>query len=349
MINFRYHIVSLIAVFLALAIGVIMGSAVIDRAIVNRLEDQQRNLESRINDVETENDALRSENGLLTTSADQLAEQGSQRLLAGTLADVPVLVIATRDVDGDGFDGLVSLLATAGAQQRGTNWFTERFALDDDDEVRDLRSVLEAPESMDAGRLRTLALTRLSTLLRESAGTAPVDDPSVTTTSAPTEETTTTLAGPTTSDGPSVFAALRDAGFVDFDAPEGAGDDVGLVLTPGTRIVLVSGRGTKVPTSDLAVPFAGLLVQDRGGLAPVALLVAEDRVDDPKPDEELVVSLRNDDDVAGRLSTVDNIDDFAGRLAAVLAIVDLGDGRVGHYGRGPGAQRLLPAPTESGG
>ena len=51
MINFRYHIVSLIAVFLALAIGVIMGSAVIDRAIVNRLEDQQTSLERRIGDV----------------------------------------------------------------------------------------------------------------------------------------------------------------------------------------------------------------------------------------------------------------------------------------------------------
>jgi hypothetical protein len=349
-INFRYHIVSLIAVFLALAIGVIMGSAVIDRAIVNRLEDQQRSLETRIHDVETENDALSAENRLLTESADQLAEQGGQRLLAGALVDVPVLVVATRDVDGDGLDGLVSLLGTAGADQRGTIWLTERFALDDDDEVRDLRGALDATDSIPPDRLRDIALTRLSALLRVSAGTGTVDDPSVTTTTVLLpEETTTTTAPADTDVEPTIFAALRDAGFIDFDAPEGATDDASLDLPEGTRVVLVSGRGAKVPVPDLAVPFAKLLVDERGGLAPMSLLAAEDRNDDETEDEELVVPLREDDDVAGRLSSVDNIDDFAGRLAAVLAIVDLGDGRVGHYGRGPGAQRLLPAPPENGG
>jgi hypothetical protein len=352
MINFRYHIVSLIAVFLALAIGVIMGSAVIDRAIVNRLEDQQRNLETRINDVETKNDALSSENRLLHESADQLAEQGSQRLLAGALTDVPVLLVATRDVDGDGFAGLVSLLGTAGADQRGTIWLTERFALDDDDEVRDLRGALDAAESIAPDRLRDIALTRLAALLRQSAGATEVDDPSVTsTTTAPLETTTTsTTAAPVDGDAtPTIFATLRDSGFIDFDAPEGAADGTGLDLRAGTRVVLVSGRGAKVPVPELAGPFARLLVDDRGGLAPMALLAAEDRNDDATEDEELVVPLREDDDVAGRLSSVDNIDEFAGRLAAVLAIVDLGEGRVGHYGRGPGAQRLLPAPAENGG
>ena len=40
MLNFRFHVVSLVAVFLALAIGIIMGSTVIDRALVDTLEEQ---------------------------------------------------------------------------------------------------------------------------------------------------------------------------------------------------------------------------------------------------------------------------------------------------------------------
>ena len=40
MINFRFHIASLIAMFLALALGVVMGSTVIDRAIVDGLRDR---------------------------------------------------------------------------------------------------------------------------------------------------------------------------------------------------------------------------------------------------------------------------------------------------------------------
>ena len=344
MINFRYHIVSLIAVFLALAIGVIMGSAVIDRAIVNRLEDQQANLEVRIGDVEAENDALRSENHDLTQTADLLAEQGSQRLLAGALVDVPVLVVATRGVDDASFDSLLSLLGTSGADQRGTIWLTDRFTLDADDEVRDLAGALDAPSTLRETSLRTLALTRLSTMLREGAGPAVIDDPSVATT------TSTTIppdAGVPTG-APTVFAALRDAGFVDYDAPEGAPDDA-LTLTPGTRLVFVSGAASEVSLEDVAVPFVSLLVADRPGVASVAVLAAEEQVSPPDPDRSFVTSLRAVDDTADRLSTVDNIGDFAGRLAAVLAIVDLGEGRIGHYGRGPGAQRLLPAPPESDG
>lgn len=343
MINFRYHIVSLIAVFLALAIGVIMGSAVIDRAIVNRLEVQQASLEDRIGDVEGENDALREQNQDLNETADLLAEQGSQRLLAGALVDVPVLVIGTRGIGDGSFDSLVSLLGTSGADRRGTIWLTDRFALDDDDEVRDLAGVLDAPETLPATSLRRLALTRLATMLRAAAGPVAIEDPSVTTTTSTTIEEQPV-------DPPeavSVFAALRGAGFLDFDAPEGEADD-GLRLAPGTRVVFVSGAGSEVSMTDLALPFASFLVADRAGVPSVAVLAAEER---GSGEDELsfVEPLRDDDDTAGRLSTVDNIDDFAGRLAAVLAIVDLGDGRIGHYGRGPGAQRLLPAPPESGG
>jgi hypothetical protein len=342
MINFRYHIVSLIAVFLALAIGVIMGSAVIDRAIVNRLEDQQHNLEKRITGIESENDALRTENRTLSETADQLAEQGSERLLADALVGVPVLVVADRGVESSGFDDLLSLLGTAGADQRGTLWLTDRFTLDKDDEVRDLAGALDAPATLSADALRTMALTRLSVYLRNGAGPAVINDPSVSTTSSST--TTTTVPPVVESDGADVFVALRDAGFLDFDAPEGVSGDAGPRLTPGTRLIVVSGAKAKVPSDVVAVPLVELLAADRPGTPSVSLLAAEDRSADQKL--EFTGSLREEKDVAGRISTVDNIGDFAGRLAAVLALVDLGDGRVGHYGRGPGAQRLLPAPPE---
>ena len=47
MINFRFHLVSLIAVFLALALGVVMGSTVIDRAVVNGLENRIKHVENK--------------------------------------------------------------------------------------------------------------------------------------------------------------------------------------------------------------------------------------------------------------------------------------------------------------
>jgi len=38
MINFRFHLVSLIAVFLALGLGILVGPSVVDQVIVDRLQ-----------------------------------------------------------------------------------------------------------------------------------------------------------------------------------------------------------------------------------------------------------------------------------------------------------------------
>jgi hypothetical protein len=332
MINFRYHVVSLIAVFLALAIGVIMGSAVIDRAIVDRLEDQQAGLERQIAEVEQTNDELRAENAELREAEARLTEEGSQRLLTGALTDTPVLVVASRGADGEELDALESMLATSGAAGRGTLWLTDRLLLDDEDEVRDLATAIDAPDDIDTDSLRALALTELSAELREAVGATAADGSAV---------------DPAVPPSTPITSALRDAGFLDYEPPDGEADDGALSLPAGTEIVLVSGEGADVPPELLAVPLAGFLVDDREGLPAVGVLAAEARSTLEEPEHEFVTLLRDDDDLAARLSTVDNIDDFPGRLAAVLALADLRDGRIGHFGRGPGAQRLLPAPPES--
>ena len=60
MINFRYHVISIVAVFLALGLGIVMGSTVIDRAIVDGLRNRIANAENNSIERKTENDRLRS-------------------------------------------------------------------------------------------------------------------------------------------------------------------------------------------------------------------------------------------------------------------------------------------------
>ena len=45
MLNLRYHIVSVVAVFLALGIGLALGSTFVDSILVNELEDQVNQLD----------------------------------------------------------------------------------------------------------------------------------------------------------------------------------------------------------------------------------------------------------------------------------------------------------------
>ena len=51
MINLRYHIVSIVAVFLALAVGVVMGSTVIARSELDFLHNRQDDLEGKNKNV----------------------------------------------------------------------------------------------------------------------------------------------------------------------------------------------------------------------------------------------------------------------------------------------------------
>jgi hypothetical protein len=319
-INFRFHIVSLIAVFLALGIGIIMGTAVIDRAVVDRLERQQSSLRKSVDDVRTTNRRLAQELSDEQDAANRLADEGSQRLLNGALTDTPVLLIGVRGAEADGLDDLVTLLGRANADYRGTLWLTKNFALEKENEVRDLAEALSETET-SASALRTLAIGRIALALRS------------------------TTRGGSTDPNDKTIANLRQAGFIDYSpAPGGKADELPL-LPSGTRLVAVSGAKAQVPDRQLMLPLVRALVAARADREPVGLLAVSGQPPADKKNDTFIGPIRQDSTLGGRLSTVDDIDDFSGRLATVLSLVDLGFGRVGDFGRGSGAQHLLPAPA----
>jgi outer membrane murein-binding lipoprotein Lpp len=320
MINFRYHVVSVVAVFLALGIGIIMGTSVIDRAVVDRLESQQSTLNKNVDEVKAENNRLRADLKAERDAARELADQGSQVLLDGALPGVPVLVVGARGIDTTGLDSLVTLLGRAKADYRGTLWLTDRFTLDNQSEVSDLAEVLGFRSDASVGTLRSAAVTRLALALRPEIGT-PLPNP-----------------------GGDVVTALRDKGFLDYSAPEGVDPTVFPTLAAGTRIVVASGTDAVVPDGQLMLPFVRTLVATRPDRGPVPVLAVASVPATPAEDT-FIGPIRKDRELADRLSTVDDLDQFSGQMAAVLALGDLGAGRFGQYGRGEGAQRLLPAPA----
>ncbi|MBW8826574.1 MAG: copper transporter [Acidobacteria bacterium] len=323
MINFRFHLVSLVAVFLALGIGVIVGSAVIDSAVVDQLRSQQSTLSHRIDQVDGENSQLRGELKDLRDTERQLSKEGGERLLRNDLAGAPVLVLAVRGIDPEPLKELVAQLATAGATYRGTVWLTDRFQLDDSSEVKDLSASLGLPEQTDVAALRSSALLELAAAWRPRTPEA-TDD---------------------ASRGPALLASLRERGFLDVEAAPDSDGKIVPGASIGTRLLLVSGPAPAVADEDLALPLAEELVNDRPGRLGASLVAATTEMPEDPPGATLIGGLRGDAVASRRLSTVDDLGVLAGRLAAVLALVDLGQGRVGHFGRAPGAQRLIPAPA----
>ncbi len=112
MIDFRYHLVSLISVFLALAVGIVLGAG----PLRENLGDQ---LAGQVEQLRTEHEQLRTEATDLSARNDQLAsfiaELGPE-LVAGTLDGAQVAVLTDDRSTRPGIDRLLGLLDEAGAQ-----------------------------------------------------------------------------------------------------------------------------------------------------------------------------------------------------------------------------------------
>lgn len=305
MINFRFHLVSLTAVFLALGIGIAVGASVVDRATVELLEDRLKGVENRLDATDSENADLRRQLGDWSTFTEQARDQA----VAGRLEGVPVLLIGVQGIDRGPVEAFRQTLAAAGADLLGTVWFTAKLRLEEDEDSSALADLLGvAPRGADPVRRAMVDL-----LVADLTGQ--------------------TATG--------VLARLRDAAFAEFEAPGSAPVDLAALPTTEARFVVISDARAQVPNEQLAVPLATELAQAARARV-LAAEAGEDLAGQLPEHRGVFVGPLRSGDAAPLLSTVDNLEDWRGRFSAVYALRDLGAAKVGHYGAGPGAVRLVP-------
>lgn len=121
MVDFRYHLVSLIAVFLALALGIILGAGPLQNSIGTALSDQVDSLRESREEARLELEAERAR----TTTYEQGIENLAPSMLSGTLADVRVAIIVLPGADSDDVDTQRTALELAGATVTGTVTLTD--------------------------------------------------------------------------------------------------------------------------------------------------------------------------------------------------------------------------------
>lgn len=118
MINFRFHLVSIVAVFLALGVGVAMGASFIDRATVETMRGRLDQLETNYRERGDEIDLLQRQVEELDRNAAALVEDGSA-LLADRLTGTTVVMITAAGTPADGAEAARFVLDNAGAADGG--------------------------------------------------------------------------------------------------------------------------------------------------------------------------------------------------------------------------------------
>jgi hypothetical protein len=305
-INFRYHVVSLTAVFLALAIGLVVGTAALNGPAAESLGEQ-------VSDMRKQNETYRDQVNHLKADADrqeQFATEATPYLLGDKLLGRRVVVVTTSDADREYVDGMLQTLSVAGVKVTGRIAIQRKFV---------------EPTSNE----ELLDLVDLST--QPGITGLPANSNGVETSAALLAAVLLDRTPALTADARRrVVAAYKDGGFV-IVTPD--------VTSPAEAAVVLSGA----PYTDRDAPrmnaaFKFLVEQfDRAG----PLVVAGNGVGG---DGNLVAAVRGDPALAKTVSTVDTVATPQGRAVTALALIEHLTGRSGHYGIGAGATALLPRP-----
>ncbi|WP_062078557.1 copper transporter [Demequina globuliformis] len=310
MIDFRYHLVSLTAVFLALAVGVVLGSGPMRDALVGDQAAQIETLEGSVDSLEGDLEQQQAE----AVAGEQFAEESSARLLAGSLADVAVATVEVGEPPSDDAEAVrqrqVQAGATVAAQVSiGAAWT-------DPGQVAFRSSLASTVASQVVGVTEDMTPTTvLAHALAQSIlpGAAPV--------------------GGDAAD----FAAEADerAGVL-FDLLAEADLVSGSVGAPAQAVTMIAGPASEDDGAQSAAyaEIAGVLGQYADGIVAAS---------GTSSTGDLATAIANDPQASGVVSTVSTGTDYYGQISTALALAENIGGAVGQYGPG-GGQTYVPTP-----
>lgn len=306
MISLRSHAISLAAVFLALAIGVALGSGLLSNTVFSGMRDDKQEMRTQIDSLTDDRNALNEK----LSAADDFDAQMAPRILRDSLAEKTVMLFRTPDAaDGD-VEALTRVVEQSGGRVAGTVGLTQEFV--DANSAEKLLSVVNSPIVPAGAQLNTGSIDQgsqagdllgIALLINPDTKVTPVDD---------TQRDT-------------VLATLRDTGFVTYGTQRIGAANAALVVTGGALPDDAGNQGATVArfAAGLALHGSGTVLVGRDGSASGTSAVAV---------------TRSDAALNTVVSTVDDIDSESGRITSMLALSDLiGGGRPGQFGTGPGA------------
>ena len=305
MINFRYHVVSLTAVFLALAIGLVVGTAALNGPVADTLKDRVDALSKDNSNYREQANQYREE----LNRTQEFATQVSPALLNGKLAQRKILVVVLPSGQ-DYADGVTAMLKVAGARITGTVTVQDKFF--------DPANGYELLDLADKASQPTVPAEGL-----------PLNSDGVETSSALLATALLQRAQPVTpADLTAVLAAYTEPGYIT------ASDDI---VPSAEATVVVSGLPPvdrdAAKKNQNAVTLTDQFSKER------PLVVGGNGIGGGN----LVAEVRADPTLVKSISTVDNVSTEQGQLATAMTVVErVVAGKVGHYGLSAGATSQVP-------
>lgn len=316
MIDFRYHLVSIIAVFLALAVGLLVGvtalSGPVQHALQGELSLVHRNESSLAKKVQELNGQVNADQALL--------QVGAPRLLGGLLTGQNVVLVTAPAPDSSVVSSVTTALKDAGAT------VTAQVSL--------------SPSFLDTSAPTEQFLSTTATGLAGSYG-IPLPSPSSSTSVSGQQMAAAVIAaaildkdgaGLPASASRQILAPFEAKNYLHVTMPGSAATP-----PPATLAVLVIPAGSPPPAIDTADQALVAVAQQLRSAGRGAVMAGA---------ANAIGAGSAISAASGQISTVDNANTESGQIMVVWALLKDGTGPPKAFGVGTG-QAPSPAPTPS--
>ncbi len=291
--------------FLALGLGILVGTTVLNDSLVTSLQRRTETLQQTASSLRDQLGAA-LEGAALT---ERFAADAQPFLLADRLLDQPVVIVTFEGADGGALDEAAAALDLAGSRTIATITVQPAIAPEAGADAQELAKLLGLPGDTSSEDLVASAADALAGRLAQASGRADA--------------------------GSDLLGELLRGGYV--LAPSLSDADLAAVGGPGQAIVVVG--GASIGSRSGTQTFLTLLV---GGLTDRDMTTAAAEASDRT---STFVSTTADAVSSAALVTVDGLDRVVGGSALVLGIEQaLQTGEGGSFGLGDQASQPLPPP-----
>jgi hypothetical protein len=335
-IDFRYHLVSIVAVFLALAIGIVLGSTELQGTTIDALKSTSNSLKNQLSAASAERESYEQ----LAGASDTFLQTAEPKLLADTLTGRRIVLVTEPGAASSVISGVKQAATLAGAAVTGTIALQPKFNDLSGTTESTLSAINQQLASADGATLGVAAAAQ--TVYQQQAAQLIA--------SATLDKTTAgssaTASGLTAAQAQGVLEAYAQGGYLTTSGTVTDRATLAVLVTPGTA----PSDGTNDPADQVLLAVA----QELAGAS--AATLAAGSIAGSAPAASAISVLRSSS-VSSLVSSVDNADTVLGQISTMWALaVQLAGAKPNSYGIS-GASAVSPdvplpvpsvTPTASG-
>jgi hypothetical protein len=321
-IDFRYHLVSIVAVFLALAIGIVLGSTELQGPTLDALHSESNSLNNQLSAANSQN------RGYQRLAADNSAflQTAGTKLVSDTLTGDRVVMITEPGAPSGVISGVTQAVTSAGATVTGTVALQPKF----NDLSGSTQSSLYQINAQEASANGSTFASPASSQTEYQQQAAQLIATAILDTAAGASALTTANAQ-------TLLAAYSQGGYLTVAGSPADGS------ARATLAVVVTPDSAPADQNDPANQVLLAVAPEFAGQSAATVVAGSTSGSSPATS---AISVLRGSNVASLVSTVDNADTTMGQVSAVWALGDqLAGGKPNSYGISGASAVSPPVPS----